>query len=69
MAEEGEVKVKRQGLKCLKCDDVIISNYRHDFKFCKCRNIFVDGGNDYCRIGGAGLGNETYKFIDIGFEN
>jgi len=69
MLEKEKVKVKRQGLKCLKCDDVIVSNYRHDFKFCKCGNIFIDGGDDYCRIGGTGLGDKTYKFIDIGFEN
>jgi hypothetical protein len=39
-------------LKCRKCGDVIESKYRHDFVWCKCKSIFVDGGNDYLRCGG-----------------
>ena len=39
-------------IKCLKCGDIIESLYRHDFKWCKCKSIFVDGGNDYLRCGG-----------------
>lgn len=41
-----------QKVKCLKCGDIIESTYRHDFVKCSCRSCFVDGGNDYCRIGG-----------------
>jgi hypothetical protein len=37
--------------KCLKCEDVIFSASVHDFKSCKCDNIFVDGGMDYIRHG------------------
>lgn len=36
---------------CLLCGDVIQSLYRHDFKWCSCKNIFVDGGEDYFRFG------------------
>jgi len=39
-------------LKCRKCGDVIESKHRHDFVWCKCKSIFVDGGKDYCRCGG-----------------
>jgi hypothetical protein len=39
-------------IRCAKCHDVIQSMYRHDFKFCECGAIFVDGGNDYLRMGG-----------------
>ena len=39
------------GLHCLECDDRIFSNYRHDFRRCKCGAIFVDGGFDYFRYG------------------
>jgi hypothetical protein len=39
-------------LKCRKCEDVIESKHRHDFVWCKCKSIFVDGGNDYLRCGG-----------------
>jgi hypothetical protein len=38
--------------RCRKCNDIIESVYRHDFKFCSCGSIFVDGGKDYIRRGG-----------------
>jgi hypothetical protein len=38
-------------IKCLKCNDIIQSKYRHDFKYCKRKNVFVDGGNDYLKYG------------------
>ena len=37
--------------KCLKCDTVIQSFTRHDFRTCTCGNVFVDGGTDYIRHG------------------
>ena len=36
--------------RCKKCDDVIQSKGRHDFVWCKCGAIAVDGGNDYTRL-------------------
>ena len=39
-------------LKCKKCGDIIESKHRYDFKWCKCKTIFIDGGNDYFRRGG-----------------
>lgn len=39
-------------VRCLKCGDVIESKHRHDFVMCSCRSCFVDGGNDYSRMGG-----------------
>ena len=50
-------------IKCLKCNDVIESLHRHDFKWCKCGNIFIDGGKDYYRYGGKGLEDKTIEFI------
>lgn len=38
--------------KCRKCNDIIESKFRHDFLFCSCGSIFVDGGKDYLRRGG-----------------
>ncbi|WP_420915909.1 DUF7695 domain-containing protein [Neisseria mucosa] len=29
--------------KCLLCNDVITSEYSHDFKTCKCGNLSIDG--------------------------
>ena len=34
---------------CLHCNDIITSNYRHDYKKCKCGKVMVDGGQDYRR--------------------
>ena len=39
-------------LRCLKCKDVIESKSIHDFQRCECGTIFIDGGNEYTRIGG-----------------
>lgn len=44
--------IKRNALKCLKCGDVIESKSVHDWVQCSCGACFVDGGKEYCRIGG-----------------
>ncbi len=38
-------------VKCKKCGDILESKSRHDFVRCSCKSIFVDGGQEYCRIG------------------
>lgn len=45
-------RLKRNRARCRKCGDVIESKSRHDFVWCKCKAIFVDGGPDYERAGG-----------------
>jgi len=45
-------KIIRNRVKCALCRDIIESHFRHDFVYCKCRSIFVDGGKDYLRRGG-----------------
>jgi hypothetical protein len=48
--EDMENKSKpRNRAKCLKCGDIVESLHRHDFKWCKCKSLAVDGGNAYCR--------------------
>jgi len=42
-------KIIRNSVKCLKCGDEVESKYRHDFRFCKCGAIAVDGGHDYLK--------------------
>lgn len=39
-------------VKCAICNDIIQSKHRHDFVRCGCGAIFVDGGDDYLRVGG-----------------
>ena len=48
--EENKVKkIIVNKIKCKKCGDVIESKSVHDFKFCKCKSVAVDGGHDYLR--------------------
>lgn len=54
------LKIYRNRIKCKHCGDEIQSDYRHDFKFCKCRKVAVDGGKDYLRR----VGNSA-DFIDL----
>lgn len=46
------MKIIRNSAKCLKCGAHITSRHRHDFRYCPCGAIFVDGGTDYLRAGG-----------------
>lgn len=39
------------GVMCLSCGDSIYSKHVHDFKYCSCKKVFVDGGYDYLRYG------------------
>lgn len=43
------MKILQNEVKCLKCGDQIYSAHRHDFKFCSCESIGVDGGMDYLK--------------------
>lgn len=46
-------KIITNKIKCKKCGDIIESAHRHDFKFCKCGAVAVDGGKDYLRRCGS----------------
>ena len=48
--EWGQLPDAGPKIKCLKCNDIIQSMYRHDFKWCSCKNIAVDGGGDYLKM-------------------
>ena len=37
-------------IQCLNCGDIIQSMFRHDFKWCACKSIAVDGGGDYLKM-------------------
>lgn len=36
-------------IQCKKCGDIIESEYTHDFKFCSCGAVAVDGGHEYMK--------------------
>ena len=38
-------------IRCKKCCDVIESTHRHDFKYCRCGAVSIDGGTDYQKVG------------------
>ncbi len=42
-------KIKVNKIRCRKCGDIIESLSVHDFKFCRCGAVAVDGGHDYLR--------------------
>ncbi len=44
-----EPKILRNSAKCGACGDEIESTHRHDFKYCQCGAIAVDGGKAYIR--------------------
>lgn len=48
-------KLIKNAVKCWLCEEVIVSEWVHDFKTCGCKNISVDGDNYYARR----LGSET----------
>lgn len=41
--------VSRNMIKCNLCGDEIESIHRHDFKWCKCKSVAVDGGTYYLK--------------------
>lgn len=43
------MEINKNVIKCRKCGDEIESKTLHDFKFCKCGSVAVDGGHDYLR--------------------
>lgn len=48
-------KIISNRIKCENCGHVIESHHRHDFVWCKCGTVAVDGGKDYLRrVGDAG---------------
>ena len=36
-------------VRCRRCGEIIESISVHDFKWCSCRSVAVDGGKDYLR--------------------
>lgn len=43
------MKIFSNKIRCKKCGDIIESTYTHDFKWCKCHSVAVDGGTSYLK--------------------
>lgn len=52
-------------IKCKKCGDKIFSTHVHDFKNCKCGEVFVDGGTSYLRRGAEDMDNIIERSITM----
>lgn len=57
-----EKKLIRNAIQCNHCGDIIESKYTHDFKFCKCKSVAVDGGLSYAR---RVFTNSSNDFTDL----
>ena len=44
-----ERKIIRNRIKCKHCDDIVESTSVHDFKFCSCGKVAIDGGKCYLK--------------------
>ena len=42
-------KILLNAIKCKHCNNVLVSTHVHDFKFCSCGKVAVDGGKEYLR--------------------
>ena len=38
-------------VQCPKCKDIIFSRCSHDFHYCSCHSVSIDGGFDYLHFG------------------
>jgi len=50
---QNSAKPPRNRARCRRCGDIIESRALHDFVWCRCRAIAVDGGDHYRRRLGA----------------
>ena len=50
------------GIKCPKCNTIIYSRARHDFHWCPCNTIYIDGGFEYVKMGYKTTLPKTVKF-------
>ena len=58
-------EIARSRAQCMRCYHIIESHHRHDFVTCSCGTIFLDGGMDYVRYGGAGKGDMKLEDINL----
>ena len=42
-------KITKNAAKCKRCGDIIESKSTHDFVWCSCKSLAVDGGYEYLR--------------------
>lgn len=59
-------RIRTNAIKCKKCGDIIESIDVHDFKWCSCKTVAVDGGHEYLRrVGNKEDYEELAYFIQL----
>ncbi|MGH8899419.1 MAG: DUF7695 domain-containing protein [Egibacteraceae bacterium] len=58
--------ILRNRARCRLCGDVVESSHRHDFKWCSCHSVAVDGGRAYIRRVGRLEDTEELSEFDAG---
>lgn len=61
-------KIIHNRIRCNRCGDVIESEYRHDFKPCRCGLVYVDGGHAYLRRGFTQSINDFTELSEVEYE-
>lgn len=61
----GAKRIVRNSARCDSCGDEVESTDRHDFRYCGCGAIFVDGGRDYLRRGWRADASYTDTSIEV----
>ena len=56
------LKIITNKIRCNHCGDEIESKFTHNFKFCKCGTVSVDGGKSYLR---RSFKNSPNDFTDL----
>ena len=58
--------ITRNSVRCSNCNDEIESTHRHDFRWCSCGNVAVDGGRAYRKrvYTGKYPWEDTSTFVD-----
>jgi ribosome biogenesis SPOUT family RNA methylase Rps3 len=59
--KERPESVVLRGLRCPKCKEVVVSLHVHDFRWCGCKSLAIDGGSEYCKI----VTDNGVQFSDI----
>lgn len=63
MKEEDKIQVN--AIACNNCGEIIYSKHRHDFRWCGCNSVAIDGGFDYTRINVTG-DSDGYVWMSFG---
>lgn len=52
-------------IQCNICKDIIESKYTHDFKWCECGNVAIDGGKEYMKRCSKKYDGDSMPFNDL----